>query len=98
MPAIAVIATARYTDTDDKERLQEAFLAHRDRSLRDESGTLVFEVLIPDDTEQTFMAYEVYSDEAALAAHMEGNSYHQTITDLEGIQFEISLVRGVRLD
>jgi len=51
----------------------EAFLpllrAHRDRCLRDEPGTLHFDILRP---AGNLMLYEVYEDEAAFQAHRNG--------------------------
>jgi quinol monooxygenase YgiN len=98
MPAIAMIITAQLADASDTERTQRVFLDHRDRCLRDEPGTLVFEVLVPDEGVGKFMAYEVYADETALAAHMEGASFTQTMAELEGVKLEFSITRGVRLD
>jgi quinol monooxygenase YgiN len=43
--------------------------AHRDRSLRDEPGTLKFEVLRPRDEDTVILLYELYEDEAAFDVH-----------------------------
>lgn len=45
--------------------------AHRDRCLRDEPGTLRFDILQP---ERNLMLYEVYENEAAFQAHRNGKS------------------------
>lgn len=50
-----------------------AFLArvatHRDNCLRLEPGCVTFEILVDDDQPGRVMLYEIYADEAALAAH-----------------------------
>ncbi|MCW5657828.1 MAG: antibiotic biosynthesis monooxygenase [Burkholderiaceae bacterium] len=46
-----------------------AVLAHRERSLRDEPGTLQFEVLVPNDEPDKILLFELYSDTAAFEAH-----------------------------
>ena len=52
----------------------KAVLAHRERSLRDEPGTIQFEVLVPQNDPDKLLLYEVYSDAAAFAVHMKGAS------------------------
>jgi quinol monooxygenase YgiN len=49
-------------------------LAHRERCLKDEPGTLRFDVLRPRNEENTIMLYEVYEDEAAFQVHWNGPS------------------------
>jgi (4S)-4-hydroxy-5-phosphonooxypentane-2,3-dione isomerase len=44
-------------------------MAHRSRCLKDEPGTLQFDVLVPRDDNTRVMLYEVYGDEAAFDAH-----------------------------
>src|SRR5262249_37355985 len=44
-------------------------MAHRARGLKDEPGTLQFEVLIPCDDKTKVMLYELYRDDAAFDAH-----------------------------
>jgi quinol monooxygenase YgiN len=46
-----------------------ALLAHRERSLRDEPGTLQFEILVPNDDPNTILLFELYADTAAFEAH-----------------------------
>ena len=68
MQAVAMIVTSQLAHDGDAERFEVALLAHRERCLRDEPGTLQFDVLRPYDSEGTFMIYEVYTDEEALRA------------------------------
>jgi quinol monooxygenase YgiN len=51
-----------------------AVLAHRERSLRDEPGTLQFEVLVPNHDPDKIHLFEVYADSAAFVIHMKGAS------------------------
>lgn len=47
---------------------------HRTRVLAEEPGCERFDLVVPDDDENTVYLYEVYADEAALKTHM-GTSY-----------------------
>ncbi|CAN5162892.1 hypothetical protein BH11PSE11_BH11PSE11_17850 [soil metagenome] len=52
----------------------EAVNAHRLRCLRDEPGTIQFDVMVPVDDQTKLILYEVYVDDAAIVAHMKGES------------------------
>ncbi|HEX2541160.1 MAG TPA: putative quinol monooxygenase [Caldimonas sp.] len=52
-----------------RDEVLRAVLAHRERSLRDEPGTLQFEVLIPNKDENKILLFELYTDTAAFEAH-----------------------------
>ncbi|MBV8681446.1 MAG: antibiotic biosynthesis monooxygenase [Caulobacteraceae bacterium] len=52
-----------------RDRLLAALGAHRARCLKDEPGTLQFEVLQPHDDDARVLAFEVYRDEAAFEVH-----------------------------
>ena len=69
MTRVALIGTIEFLPGSRDEVLR-AVLAHRERSLRDEPGTLVFEVLVPDEEPSKLLIYEVYADAAAFALHM----------------------------
>ena len=98
MSAIAVVVTGELADGADAERFQAVLLAHRERCLRDEPGTLQFDVLRPEGTEGKFIIYEVYANEAALKAHHEGNSKKQGLAEIEDIQREVVSTKCIRLD
>lgn len=70
MTRFAVVATYEIA----QEQI-EAFLpflrAHRERCLKDEPGTLRFDILRP---AESLMLYEVYENEAAFQAHRNGAS------------------------
>ena len=59
------------------ERLEDVLAllkAHRDRCLRDEPGTLKFELMRPRDDNTAILLYELYEDDAAFETHRSGAS------------------------
>ena len=44
-------------------------------SARDEPGCQTFDVILPEDSEDTVILYEVYDDDAAFAAHQQSPHY-----------------------
>jgi quinol monooxygenase YgiN len=62
-----------------RDEVLRAVLAHRERSLRDEPGTLQFEVLVPNDDTIKILLFELYADTQAFEAHFfRGESIAQT--------------------
>ena len=57
-----------------KNHLVAALMAHRARCLKDEPGTLQFEVLVPLEHDTKVLLYEVYRDDAAFNVHWSGTS------------------------
>lgn len=80
MSRFALIVTAEF-EPELKEEILKALLAHRERSLRDEPGTLQFEVLVPFDEPGKLLLFELYANEAAFVAHSEGASLAQYRTE-----------------
>jgi quinol monooxygenase YgiN len=54
------------------EKVLPLLMAHRDRCLRDEPGTLRFDVLLPRDDKTAILLYEVYESDAAFDVHWSG--------------------------
>jgi (4S)-4-hydroxy-5-phosphonooxypentane-2,3-dione isomerase len=71
MAKLALVATAEIAPGRKGEVLP-LLMAHRERCLKSESGTLQFEVLTPYDDDSKVLFYEVYSDDAAFKVHWEG--------------------------
>ena len=71
MAKLAIVATAEIAPGRMDEVLP-LLMAHRERCLKSESGTLQFEVLRPRDDDSKVLFYEVYSDDAAFKVHWEG--------------------------
>ena len=68
-------------------------LAHRDRCLKDEPGTLRFDVLRPRNEENTVMLYEVYEDEAAFQVHWNGPSVARMRAETTGMVAKLTGTR-----
>ena len=73
MGKLAVIGTIVVREGS-RQDVVRAVLAHRERSLKNEPGTLQFEVLVPPAEPTKILLYELYADAAAFAAHMKGAS------------------------
>ena len=73
MPKLALIGTIEVVPGR-RDQLLSALLAHRDRCLTAEPGTLHFDVLAPDGDDTKVLVYEVYRDAAACEAHLNGPS------------------------
>jgi (4S)-4-hydroxy-5-phosphonooxypentane-2,3-dione isomerase len=73
-------------------------MAHRARCLKDEPGTLQFEVLMPRDANTKVMLYEVYQDEAAYDAHSKGPSIARLREEAAGMIVTVSGTRGTLLE
>jgi quinol monooxygenase YgiN len=89
MPKLAVVATIEIAPGRFDDYLA-LLLAHRTRCLRDEPGTLQFEVLQPRDDRTKLMLYEVYSDDAAFEAHLKGASMARQREAAAGMTTKVS--------
>ena len=73
MPRIALLVTAEFPP-ELREEILQGLLAHRERCLRTEPGTLQFDVLAPIEEPGCLKLVEVYADAEAFTAHQEGSS------------------------
>ncbi len=73
MSRVAVIATIAVV-AERREEAVGSLRRHRDRCLRDEPGTLTFEVLVPRDEPDKLYLYEVYASQQAFDTHWAGAS------------------------
>jgi (4S)-4-hydroxy-5-phosphonooxypentane-2,3-dione isomerase len=90
--ALVIIGTIEVTPGRMEEFLR-LLMAHRARCLKDEPGTLQFEVLRPRDDQTKIMLYEVYRDEAAFDAHWSGPSIKRLRDEAETMIVKISGTR-----
>ncbi len=97
MPKFAIIATVELAPGRMDDFLP-LLMAHRARCLKDEPGTLSFEVLIPHDGNSKVMLYEVYKDEAAFDAHSKGTSMERLREEAAGMMVKVSGTRGVLVE
>jgi (4S)-4-hydroxy-5-phosphonooxypentane-2,3-dione isomerase len=75
-----------------RDHVVASVLAHKAR-LKDEPGTLQFEVLLPQDDNTKVLSFEMYRDAAAFEVHLKGPSLAQLREELAGI---VTKLHGVR--
>jgi (4S)-4-hydroxy-5-phosphonooxypentane-2,3-dione isomerase len=68
-------------------------MAHRARCLKDEPGTLQFEVVIPRDDDSRILLYEVYRDDAAFEGHRNAPSRAQFQQETAGMGVKVIATR-----
>ena len=98
MSTVALIVTIELANVAVVDRLQATLVAYRDLFLRNEPGTLQFDILRPEGTEGKVIIYEVFANEAALEAHHAGDSKKQGLAEIEDIQYEVVSTKCIRLD
>jgi len=81
MSKVALIGTI-VVQPGTRDEVLRAALAHRERCLKDEPGTLVFEVLVPVEDATKLLFYELYTDLASVEAHSNGKSMAQLKSDI----------------
>lgn len=94
MAKLAVVATIKIAAGKRAEYLKH-LKAHAQRCRATEPGTLAFEILVPQEEDDTVMLYEVYASNEAFDAHLTGASIQQMRRDSVGIQTSLN---GVRCD
>jgi quinol monooxygenase YgiN len=92
MPKLALIATIDVTKGL-RDQLLPLLKAHGARSLKDEPGTLQFEVLVPRDDDTKLLIYEVYRDDAAFEEHQKAASIARFRKEADGM---FGQIRGTR--
>lgn len=70
-----------------------SLMAHRTRCLRDEPGTLGFQVMLPRDDNSTILIYEVYRDDAAFEVHRNAASIAQWREETSGMVTKVIATR-----
>lgn len=83
MSKVALVVTIE-SEPNAREEILRALLAHRGRCLKEEPGTLQFEVLVPEDDPERIFLFELYADSNALSAHSGGTSIARFRRDVEG--------------
>ena len=73
MSKLALIVTIEF-EPGSKEDILRALLAHRERCLKEEPGTLQFEVLVPLEEPSKLLLFELYADSSAFSVHSKGPS------------------------
>ena len=97
MPKFANVVTIEVA-LGRRDQLLFLLEAHRARSLKDEPGTLQFEILLPKDDDTKVLSYEVYRDDAAFETHRNGRSLAQLREDIAGIVVKLHGTRCAVVD
>ena len=92
MSKVAIVG-AVVVHPDARNEVLRALLAHRERCLRDEKGTLQFEVLLPHEDKTQIMLFEVYADASAFEAHWNGRSMAQIRREIESHVVSLTGIR-----
>ena len=95
MAKFAIVATFEIAP-EQIDAFLPLLLAHRDRCLKDEPGTLRFDVLRNE--ESKLMLYEVYEDDAAFQVHWNGPSIARMREEAAGIVRTLTVIRCSLLD
>src|SRR5262249_23323580 len=80
-----------------RDQVVTLLLAHKAR-LKDEPGTLQFEVLLPKDDDTKVRVYEMYRDAAAFEVHLNGSSLAQWKEETAGMVVKLHGVRCAVVD
>jgi autoinducer 2-degrading protein len=75
-----------------RDEVVALLLAHKAR-LKDEPGTLQFEILLPKDGDTEVRVYEMYRDAAAFEEHLNGPSLAQWKKETAGMVVKLHGVR-----
>lgn len=97
MGNFAIVATFEVTQGRMDEFLP-LMIAHRDRCLKDEPGTLRFDVLRPRKEENSVLLCEVYADEAAFQAHWNGPHVARMRSETKGMVTKLTGIPCSLLD
>ena len=92
MSKLTIVATMELKPGTRSEVLA-AMKAHRERCLRDEPGTLQFDVLVPEKEDDKIMIYEVYRDAEAFKLHWDGASMKTVRTEIGDRMVKMTGVR-----
>jgi len=82
---------------DRRDQVVTLLLAHKAR-LKDEPGTLQFEVLLAKDEDTKIRVYEMYRDAAAFEVHLNGPSLAQWKKETAGMVVNLHGVRCAVVD
>jgi (4S)-4-hydroxy-5-phosphonooxypentane-2,3-dione isomerase len=90
MPKFANVVTIEVSPAR-RDQVLRALAAHKAR-LKDEPGTLQFEILLPKDDDTKVFLYEMYRDAAPFELHLKGPSLAQWREETAGM----AKLHGVR--
>ena len=97
MPKFAAVGTIEVAPGR-RDQLLPLLMAHKARCLKDEPGTLQFEILLPNDDDTKVLSFEMYRDAAAFEAHLHGPSLAQLLKETAGMVMKLHGVRCAVVD
>jgi (4S)-4-hydroxy-5-phosphonooxypentane-2,3-dione isomerase len=80
-----------------RDQVVTLLAAHKAR-LKNEPGTLQFEVLLPKDDDTKVLSFEMYRDAAAFEVHLHGPSLAQLLKETAGMVMKLHGVRCAVVD
>jgi len=89
MAKLAIIATIEVM-AGRRAELVPPLMAHRQRCLKEEAGTLQFDVLLPNNDDTKVLLYELYQDANAFEEHRNGASIAQFRAEASAMITKIS--------
>ena len=97
MAKFALVATIEVAQGR-RDQLLPLLQAHKARCLKDEPGTLQFDILQPNDEATKVLTYEVYRDAAAFDLHRSGASFARWREETAGLVAKVHVTRCAVLD
>ena len=97
MPKFATVGTIEIA-SGRRDQLLPLLVAHKASCLKEEPGTLQFEILVPNDDDTKVLLYEVYRDDAAFEEHRNGPSFTRWREETAGMVLRIYGTRCAVLD
>ena len=97
MPKFANVVTIEVA-LGRRDQVVTLLAAHKARCLKDEPGTLQFEILLPKDNDTKVLSYEVYRDDAAFEVHRNGPSLARWKEETAGMVVKLHGVRCAVVD
>jgi (4S)-4-hydroxy-5-phosphonooxypentane-2,3-dione isomerase len=92
MSKLVIIGTIEFAPGK-RDQVTPLLMEHRARCLKNEPGTLQFEVMLPREDDSRILIYEVYQDDAAFEAHRNAPSIGQWRGATAGIGVKVIATR-----
>lgn len=92
MPLLAILGTIEAMPGK-RDQILPLLKGHSNRCLRDEPGTVQFDVLVPEGDETRLLIYELYRDAAAFEQHRSNPSIAQWRQESAGLIAKVELTR-----
>jgi (4S)-4-hydroxy-5-phosphonooxypentane-2,3-dione isomerase len=92
-PAVLAIVATIEIAPERRDQFLPLLMAHRARSLKNEPGTLRFDIMAPHDDDTKLFLCAVYRDAAAFDVYRNGDSITQFWQEITGLGAKISLTR-----